>query len=98
MTVGDGHVRKSNLEALLNLLENLLVILVADEGNGETLGSETTSTTNTVQVGVGIGGKIVVNGQVDTLNIDTTTKDISGNTDTLVELLELFVTFDAARC
>jgi hypothetical protein len=47
-----------------------------------------------VQVGVGIGGKIVVNGKVDTLDIDTTAEDISGDTDTLVELLELLVALD----
>lgn len=98
MAVVGGYVRKSNLEALLNLLENLLIILAADKGDGETLGSETTGTTDTVQVGVGIGGEIVVDGQVDTLDIDTTTEDVSGDTDTLVELLELLVTLDTASC
>lgn len=92
------YVRKSNLEALLNLLENLLIILVADEGDRKTLGSETTGTTDTVQVGVGIGGQIVVDGQVDTLDIDTTTEDVSGNTDTLVEFLEFLVALDTASC
>ena len=47
-----------------------------------------------MQVGVGITGEIVVDGQVDTLNIDTTAEDISGDTDTLVELLELLVALD----
>jgi hypothetical protein len=98
MAIVSGYVRKSNLEALLNLLENLLIILVADEGDGETLGSETTGTTDTVQVGVGIGGQIVVDSQVDTLDIDTTTKDVSGNTDTLVEFLEFLVALDTASC
>jgi hypothetical protein len=98
MAIVSGYVRKSNLEALLNLLENLLIILVADEGDGETLGSETTGTTDTVQVGVGIGGKVVVDGQVDTLDIDTTTEDVSGNANALVELLELLVALDTASC
>lgn len=48
-----------------------------------------------MQVGIGIGGKIVVDGQVDTLDIDTTTEDISGDADTLVELLEFLVALDA---
>lgn len=47
-----------------------------------------------MQVGIGIGGKIVVDGQVDTLDINTTAEDISGDADTLVELLELLVTLD----
>jgi hypothetical protein len=92
-----GNIRKSNLESLLDLLEDLLVILVADEGDRKTLGTETTSTTDTVQVGVSISGKIVVDSQVDTLDIDTTTEDVGGDTDTLVELLELLVAFDT-RC
>lgn len=47
-----------------------------------------------MEVGISVGGKIVVDGKVDALNIDTTSKDISGNTDTLVEFLEFLVTFD----
>lgn len=88
------NVRKSNFEALLNLAENFLVILAADERNGETLGTETTSTADTVKVGTSIARQIVVDGQVDTLDIDTTAKDVSGNTDTLLELLELLVAAD----
>jgi hypothetical protein len=93
-----GYVRKGNLEALLNLLEDLLIVLVADKGDGETLGSETAGTTDTVQVGVGVGGEVVVDGQIDTLDIDTTTEDVGGNADALVELLELLVAFDTASC
>ena len=47
-----------------------------------------------MEVRVGVGGKIVVDGKVDALNIDTTPEDVGGNTDTLVELLELLVTSD----
>lgn len=47
-----------------------------------------------MQVGVGVGGEIVIDGKVDALDINTTAKDISGNTDTLVELLELLVALD----
>jgi len=47
-----------------------------------------------VEVGVGIGGKVVVDGQVDTLDINTTTEDIGGNADPLVELLEFLVALD----
>jgi hypothetical protein len=47
-----------------------------------------------MEVRVGISRKIVVNGQVDTLNINTTTENISRNTDTLVEFLKLLVSLD----
>lgn len=47
-----------------------------------------------MQVRVSVCWHVVVDGQVDALNVDTTTKDVGGNTDTLVELLELLVTLD----
>ena len=47
-----------------------------------------------MQVRVGIGRHVVVDGQVDTLNVDTTAENVGGDTDTLVELLELLVAFD----
>jgi hypothetical protein len=47
-----------------------------------------------VQIRIGISRQVVVDSQVDTLNINTTTENIGGNTDTLVELLKLLVAFD----
>ena len=47
-----------------------------------------------MEVGVGVTGKIVVNGQVNPLNIDTTAKNIGGDTDTLLEVLERLVALD----
>lgn len=88
------HLRDSDLKALANSLEHRLVLFLADEGDGKTLGTETAGTTNAVQVRIGISRHVVVDGQVDTLNIDTTTEDVSGNADTLVELLELLVPTD----
>jgi hypothetical protein len=91
------YIRKGNLETLLNLFKDLLIVLVADEGDRKTLSTKTASTTNTVQVRVSVRGEIVVDGKVDTLDINTTTEDISGDTDTLVELLEFLVTLDSRR-
>lgn len=47
-----------------------------------------------MKVGVCGIGKIVVDGEIDTLNINTTTKDICGNANTLVEVFELLVALD----
>lgn len=47
-----------------------------------------------MQIRIGISRQVVVDSQVDTLNINTTTENIGGNTDTLVEFLELLVAFD----
>lgn len=88
------HVRDGDLEALANVLEHVLVGVLADEGDGETLGTETTGTTDTVQIRVGVRGHVVVDGQVDALDIDTTTEDVGRDTDSLVELLELLVPTD----
>jgi hypothetical protein len=89
-----GVLGQLDAEPLLNLLKDLLVLLRADEADCHTLGTETTGTTDTVEVAVGIGGQVVVDGQVDTLNVDTTTEDVSGDADTLLEVLELLVALD----
>jgi hypothetical protein len=86
-----GEGVQADLEALHDFVEHLGVLLGRDERDRETLGSETSGTSNTVQVGVRVGGKVVVDSQVDTLDIDTTSKDISSDTDTLVELFELLI-------
>lgn len=69
-------------------------MVTADERDRKTLGTESTSTTDTVKVGVSISRKIVVDRQVDTFNVDTTSKDIGGDADSLVELLEFLVALD----
>jgi hypothetical protein len=89
-----GVLGQLDAEPLLNLSKDLLVLLGADEADRHTLGTETTGTTDTVEVAVGIGGQVVVDGQVDTLNIDTTTKDVSGDANALLEVLELLVALD----
>jgi hypothetical protein len=48
-----------------------------------------------MQVGICVLGQVVVDGQIDLLDIDTTAEDVRGDTDTLVEILELLVALDA---
>jgi hypothetical protein len=83
-----GELGDLDLEAGLDRLENLSVLLVSNKGNSETLGTETTSTTDTVEVGIGSIGDIVVDDNVHTRDIETTGENIGGDEDTLVELLE----------
>ena len=66
-----------------------------DEGNGQTLGTEAASTSDTMEVGVRVSGKIVVDREIDSLNVDTTAKDIGSDADALVEVLEFLVTANA---
>jgi hypothetical protein len=49
---------------------------------------------HTVQVAVGIPRAVIVDHNVDTLNIDTTTKDIGGYENTLLEGFERSVARD----
>lgn len=48
-----------------------------------------------MKVGIGISWQIVVDGKIDSLDIDTSTEDISSDTDSFVELLEFLVSFDS---
>lgn len=47
-----------------------------------------------MEVRVGIGGQVVVDGKIDSFDIDTSTEDIGGDADSFVEFLEFLVTFD----
>ena len=49
-----------------------------------------------MKVGIGITGKVIVDGKVDTLDIDTTAEDVGSDTDTLLEVLECLVALDTA--
>src|SRR4051812_14860791 len=88
------NLRKCNLESLFNGLQHLLVCLRAHERDRETLGTEATRTTNAVKVGVRISRKVVIDGKVNPFNVDTPTKHVGGNADSLVELLEFFITLN----
>jgi len=80
-----------DLESILDRLGGLGVLLVGDEGDGETLGTESTSSRNSVQVGVGVFGHIVVEHDVHSLDIHTTTEKVGGDKDTSLEIFEELV-------
>jgi len=44
-----------------------------------------------MKVGIGVLGHVVVDDDVDSLNIDSTAKDVGSNHDTRLEVLELSV-------
>lgn len=50
-----------------------------------------------MQVRVCICGKIIVDSNVDLLDIDSSAKNVSGDADSLLEVLELFVAFDPSH-
>lgn len=82
------------IESLLYLTQYLLVLLRCHKTDTQPLGPKSASTTNTVQVRVGIDRQVVVDGQVDALDINTSAKDVSCNADALAEFFELFEAFN----
>jgi hypothetical protein len=54
-----GKIRNGNNESLLDLLEYLLVLVVGDKSDTETLGTETSGSTDSVQVGVSVRGSVL---------------------------------------
>lgn len=81
--VGNVHGHLLNLGAveLLNLTHHA-DILGGDEVDGNTLSAETTTTTDTVDVVLAVGGKVVVDDQGNLLDVDTTGQKVSGDQDT----------------
>jgi len=80
-----------DLESILDRLRGLGVLLVGDEGDGETLGTESTRSRNSVQVGVGVFGHIVVEHDVHSLDIHATTEKVGGDEDSSLEIFEELV-------
>ena len=64
-----GQLSDVHLESVLDLVENLSVGLVTDEGDGQTLGTEPAGPGDSVEVGVSVLGHVIVEDNVDTLNI-----------------------------
>ena len=50
-----------------------------------------------MEVSVGVLGHVVVEHNVDTLNVDTTAKEVCGNKKTTLEVLELGETLNAVH-
>lgn len=55
----------------------------------QTLGTETTGSADSVEVRVGVGRSVVVDDDVDSLDVDTSAEDVSGDENTLLKGLEL---------
>jgi len=76
-----GHLLDLSAVELLDFSHHA-DILGGDEVDGDTLATETTTTTDAVDVVLTVGGKVVVDDQGDLLDINTTSQEISGDQDT----------------
>mmetsp|Transcript_125271 Transcript_125271/g.400431 ORF Transcript_125271/g.400431 Transcript_125271/m.400431 type:complete len:293 (-) Transcript_125271:886-1764(-) len=89
------HLANVDFEPLLDLLQDLSVLVGADEGQGQTLGAEAAGTTDTVEVRVAVRRHVVIDHNVDPLDVDATAEQVGGDHDSLLELLELLVARNA---
>lgn len=72
-------------------------MIAADKRDAQPFGAKSSSTSDPVKIRVGIRRKIVIDGEVDTFDIDTTTEHVGGNADALVELFEFFIPFNTIK-
>ena len=76
-----GHFLDLSAVELLNLSHHADIIS-GDEVDGNTLTTETTTTTDTVNVVLTVGREIVVDNQGNLLDVNTTGQKVSGDQDT----------------
>jgi hypothetical protein len=80
--IGNIHWHLLNLSAVELLdFSHHADILGGDKVDGNSLSSETTSTTDSMDVVLTVGGEIIVDDQRDLLDIDTTGQEIGGDQD-----------------
>ena len=84
--LGDG-----DLEARLDGLEDLGVLVVGGKGDREALGAEATSSAHAMQVRRRLLRHVVVKHHVDLLNVDTSGEELCGDQDSQLKLLERVV-------
>jgi len=83
-----GHLVNLSVVELLNVTEHAY-ILGGDKVDSNTLTSETTTTTNAMDVVLPVGGHVVVDNKGHLLDIDPTSEEISGDEDTSRSRTEL---------
>jgi len=83
-------------EAVLNLLKDGLVLIRGNECDGETLGAESAGTADAVEVCVCVGGHVVVEDNVNTLEVNTSAEDVGRDKNTRAVVLEGGVSFNTS--
>lgn len=100
LTVGCGVNRgwqlfNLNFESLLDFIKHSFIFIRAYEGDCQSLSSKSSCTSNSVKVGVGTLWHVVVEDDVDLLNVNASSENLSCDQDAVFELLESFVDFDS---
>ncbi len=91
-------------ESILDFLEDLLVVFSRGKGDCETFGAESSRTSNlgkvrnktySVEVGVRAFGHVIVNDDIDSFDVNSSSEDVSSNHDSLFEVLEDLVSLNS---
>ena len=77
------QLRDVDLEPVLDLVEDLGVGLVGDEGDGQALGAEATGAGHAVEVGVSVLGHVVVEHDVHALDVHSAAEQVRRDQDSL---------------
>ena len=78
-----GQFRDVDLEPVLNVIQGLGVGLVGHEGDGQPLGSKTSSSGHAMKIGICVLGHVVIEHDVDPFDVHASTKQVGGNQNTL---------------
>jgi hypothetical protein len=78
-------------ESALYLVQNFSVSFAGDERDGESLGSESTSSADSVEILISLVWHVEVHDDIDLFNVDTTTVHVSGDHNSVLGFLEVVV-------
>jgi len=79
----------------LDLLQDLVVLVITAETDGQTFGTESSGSGHSVQVSIRVFWHIVVEHDVDSFDIDTSSEKISGDQNSSLKVLEERVSFES---
>mmetsp|Transcript_11140 Transcript_11140/g.34135 ORF Transcript_11140/g.34135 Transcript_11140/m.34135 type:complete len:230 (+) Transcript_11140:436-1125(+) len=85
------QLRDGNLEPTLHIVQHLRILVGRDERNRQALRAETACAADAMKVRVCFGRHVVVDYNVDSLHINTSTKDVCRHKNALLEIFEGFV-------
>lgn len=84
-----------HFKSALNLIKYGSVLVTWNKWNGQSLGSKSSSSTNTMKILISLVWHVEVEDDIDLLNIDTSSEEVSGNHDSILAFLEIFVHLDS---
>ena len=80
-----------DFESVLDVVESLGVGLIRNHSDGQAFCAEATRSRHAMQIRVGIFGHVVVEDDVHSLDVHTTTEQVGCYQDAFLEILELLV-------